>query len=108
MDRRQHRRDPLPPGCTKQRAIDSQTHARYTLYLWEEHGMWLNDLAQDYQLVWCTLWWEQANSSIGRHIGLPVLPVHPVATNPMHCSRGVLQDAPRARLRRRAADRLAR
>ncbi|HEY2704706.1 MAG TPA: hypothetical protein VGL20_13565 [Candidatus Dormibacteraeota bacterium] len=39
------------------------------------HGVWLGELAQRYELAWCTMWGERANLDICPRLGMPPLPV---------------------------------
>ena len=40
-----------------------------------EHGVWLRELAEVFDLVWATAREEEANLDVGPALGLPVLPV---------------------------------
>jgi hypothetical protein len=45
------------------------------VWLSPEHGAWLRELAERYQLVWATTWEHLANEHLGAFFGLPELPV---------------------------------
>ncbi len=40
-----------------------------------QHGIWLNDLATDFELVWATTWEHDAPARLGPALGLPDMPV---------------------------------
>lgn len=54
---------------------------RYTVHLNPAHGAWLMELALAVraELIWATTWEEWANEWIGPRLGLPRLPVVPLA-----------------------------
>ncbi len=70
VDTRARRRDPLPEGVVKLRAEDSDRQ-RWTLYLRPLHGLWLLSLSEQYDLVWCTTWWQNVDRQIAPTLGLP-------------------------------------
>jgi hypothetical protein len=46
----------------------------YRVWLRPDHGTWLLDLAQWFELVWCTAWQDEADKHIAPILGLPPLP----------------------------------
>lgn len=48
---------------------------QYHVVLNQNHGIWLNELSEHFELVWATTWEGQANYVIGPRLGLPELPV---------------------------------
>ncbi|GAB3960282.1 HAD domain-containing protein [Actinoallomurus acanthiterrae] len=46
-----------------------------TVRLSEEHGAWLRELADRYDLVWASTWEHRANEYVAPLLGLPELPV---------------------------------
>lgn len=62
-----------PPGYQLQ-DLDT-VDGRRSLPINLAHGTHLNRLARQYDLMWATTWAEEANSAIGRALGLPELPV---------------------------------
>ncbi|GAA2455298.1 hypothetical protein GCM10010191_88020 [Actinomadura vinacea] len=46
-----------------------------TVRLSSEHGAWLRELADHYELIWATTWEHHANEHLGPLLGLPDLPV---------------------------------
>lgn len=44
------------------------------------HGEWLLELADLYELTWCTTWWTVANERVAPLLGLPPLPAVPLPT----------------------------
>lgn len=47
----------------------------FTVNISAEHGTWLKELADRFELVWATTWEHHANEHIGPLLGLPELPV---------------------------------
>jgi hypothetical protein len=71
---------PLNPWAASGRTNQRNGYRRwridaYVVYLKRSHGQALLDLADVFDLVWCTTWEHQANTDIGPKIGLPKLPV---------------------------------
>jgi HAD domain in Swiss Army Knife RNA repair proteins len=68
-----------PPGYVEHRFRLRRWSRRKPLHMWlnPRHGVELSRLAQrsGAELVWATTWEHQANTMIGRALGLPVLPV---------------------------------
>lgn len=58
------------PGQFTQHTIDA-----LTVSISSEHGVWLKELAECYELVWATTWEHHANEHVGPLLGLPELPV---------------------------------
>jgi hypothetical protein len=61
---------PCAPEGFRQQAIGA-----LTITLSADHGTWLRELSDRYQLVWATTWEHDANEHIAPLIGLPKLPV---------------------------------
>lgn len=59
----------IPPGYE----VHETDH--YHVVLNQNHGTWLNELSEYFELVWATTWEGQANHVIGPRLGLPELPV---------------------------------
>ncbi|WP_084964677.1 HAD domain-containing protein [Thermoactinospora rubra] len=81
------------PGFRRyQCAIRDET---YTVRLNEAHGTWLMELALSAraELVWATTWEEAANEWIAPRIGLPPLPVIPMAPD-LPCELGEMFKTP--------------
>jgi hypothetical protein len=71
---------PLNPYAASGRTNQKNGYQRYRIdqyvvYLKKSHGQALLDLADVFDLAWCTTWEHQANTDIGPKIGLPNLPV---------------------------------
>jgi hypothetical protein len=73
----------------------SENHKTYTIglfkvYLNPVHGSWLIDLADrtDSELVWCTMWEENAPIKIAPKVGLPEMPFIPISRFKMSSSFG--------------------
>jgi hypothetical protein len=66
--------------------VDWVTRYRKPLRVWlnPEHGVQLLQLAELYELTWCTTWEHEANEWIAPHLGLPELPVVEFGKNPPH------------------------
>lgn len=78
----------VPPGFQR---LDGD-HAQVVLRL--EHGTWLRDLAERFDLVWATTWAAAANPAIGVPLGLPPLPHVDLGILPRHGTRklGAVRD----------------
>lgn len=71
----------VPPGY--QRFTDDTS----SVVLRPEHGPWLLDLAEHFDLVWASTWGASANEAIGRRLGLPELPHVELGELPRHGTR---------------------
>ena len=81
--------------------VPSENHVRhditlpngssFTVFLNPKHGEEILKLAldTDAELVWGTMWQEQANEYIGPNVGLPTLPVMRVLTYKMSSTLGL-------------------
>ncbi|GAA4316373.1 HAD domain-containing protein [Actinomadura luteofluorescens] len=58
------------PGQFTQHTIDA-----FTVGISSEHGVWLKELAECYELVWATTWEHHANEHVGPLLGLSEQPV---------------------------------
>ncbi|MGH3381442.1 MAG: HAD domain-containing protein [Actinoallomurus sp.] len=61
---------PNDPHSFTEHVIDT-----LTVRISTEHGAWLRELADRYQLVWATTWEAEANEHLAPLLGLPDLPV---------------------------------
>jgi hypothetical protein len=50
----------------------------YRVTLSDQHGGWLRELSEMYELVWATSWGDAANHVYAHLLGLPQLPVVPL------------------------------
>lgn len=64
--------NPLSPDPVQ---FTEHTIDALTVNLSPEHGAWLKELAECYELVWATTWEHHANEHVGPLLGLPELPV---------------------------------
>ncbi|TDD83396.1 HAD domain-containing protein [Actinomadura rubrisoli] len=65
----------LNPDAPRDAArFGEHTAGRFTVRINPEHGDWLRELADRFDLVWATTWEAHANRYIGPLLGLPELP----------------------------------
>ena len=64
----------LNPSSPSDRFLEHEVEG-LTVRLSPEHGEWLKELAERYDLVWATTWEHLANEHLGPLLGLPKLPV---------------------------------
>lgn len=57
----------IPPG------YERHTTPTSSVVLSAQHGEWLTDLNETFEIVWATTWGPSANEHIGPHLGLPTL-----------------------------------
>lgn len=65
--------NPLSPPDPEQ--FTQHTIDGLTVNISSEHGAWLRELSDRYELVWATTWEHHANEHVGPLLGLPELPV---------------------------------
>jgi hypothetical protein len=63
-----------PVGRSLPRGFERFTSDEADVVLCRQHGVWLNQLAVRFDLVWATTWGATANQAIGSRLGLPELP----------------------------------
>lgn len=68
------RRCAAPVGRSAPRGFERLASDESEVVLCLEHGIWLTELANYFDLVWATTWGASANRAIGRRLGLRELP----------------------------------
>jgi hypothetical protein len=63
--------DACPAGYQEHPFFPGEDPVRLCL----EHGRWLHELADHFEIVWATAWCDHANTFIAPVLGLPSLPV---------------------------------
>ena len=70
----------MPVGRSVPPGFERSTSPTFDIVVSPQHGAWLHQLRELFDLVWATSWGDTANDTFGAYFGLPHLPSVPLKT----------------------------
>ncbi len=83
----------MPTGSSVPPGFERRSTEKSDIVVSRQHGVWLHELADCFELVWASTWGDGANEAFGEFYELPHLPSITLGELPRHGSRKLSQVA---------------